>query len=89
MEDMFLDARSFNKNLSSWDVSSFFKHGKYVPRKKASKVIYHHGVKKKVPKKMNGMLYDTVFYQNISNWNVNKVTDMGFMFGPIMNLIKI
>ena len=31
---------------------------------------------------MNGMFYGAIkFNQNISNWNVSKVTDMSYMFG--------
>lgn len=86
----FYDTVAFNKNLSSWDVSkvtnfsnmfrnaSKFNNGQlyYI----TDSVPLNWSINQNAPVLMNQMFYKTPFSQDISSWNISRVTNMTQMF---------
>ena len=93
MSELFMDKKSFNEDISKWDVSSVtnmlsmfagvtsFRQDistKEVTRSDGSKYIAWDVGK---VENMHKMFYGAeLFNQDISNWNVSKVEDMSGMF---------
>ena len=79
MSGMFLDARSFGGDISSWDVSGVTDMSRmFLDAQSFDGDISSWDVSRVA--NMSRMFENARFSQNIANWNVSQVTDMSRMF---------
>ena len=79
MKSMFSGISSFNKDISSWDVSKVTDMSYMFAKTNFNQNIGSWDVSKVTD--MTNMFYKTNFNQNIGSWDTGKVTSMWAMFG--------